>query len=311
VSLLNLHSPAKINLFLAVVGRRADGFHDLVSVVAPLEYGDHLEVERGAGSEVVLTCTDPELPVDEDNLVVRAAKAFREATGWRSGIRLRLTKRLPVGAGLGGGSSNATATLRLLNTLAGRPLDERGLESLAAGLGSDCPLFLREGPLVMRGRGERLESLPADAVARLGGRRILLLKPPFGISTPWAYSQLAARAPEAYTPEAVAERELAAWLADPGRPAEALLRNSFVTVVHGKHLALPALAEAIAEEFGLVLALSGSGSASFVLLPDGWTEEDSVRLRALAREAWGDTAWVVETRLARPPGRRGFSEDPR
>jgi 4-diphosphocytidyl-2-C-methyl-D-erythritol kinase len=280
VSLLNLHSPAKINLFLAVVGRRADGFHDLVSVVAPLEYGDHLEVERGAGSEVVLTCTDPELPVDEDNLVVRAAKAFREATGWRSGIRLRLTKRLPVGAGLGGGSSNATATLRLLNTLAGRPLDERGLESLAAGLGSDCPLFL-------------------------------LLKPPFGISTPWAYSQLAARAPEAYTPEAVAERELAAWLADPGRPAEALLRNSFVTVVHGKHLALPALAEAIAEEFGLVLALSGSGSASFVLLPDGWTEEDSVRLRALAREAWGDTAWVVETRLARPPGRRGFSEDPR
>lgn len=298
MSLLHRHSPAKINLYLAVVGRRADGFHNLVSVAAPVDLGDDLEVERGPGAEVTLTCTDPELPVDEGNLVLRAVKAFREATGWRAGLRLRLTKRLPVGAGLGGGSSNASATLDLLNTMAGRPLDASGLEALAAGLGSDCPLFLREAPVVMRGRGERLDALPDAAARRLAGRRLILLKPTFGISTPWAYGQLAARAPGSYMPEAAAERELAAWVADPDRPAEALLKNSFESVVHGKYLALPALAEAIAAEFGLKLALSGSGSASFLLLPQGWREADGVRLRDLVRDAWGDRAWVMESRIA-------------
>ena len=186
---VSLFSPAKLNLFLAVTGRRADGFHDLVSVAAPLDFGDQLEArsrERGAGSQFTLTCDQPEVPVDGGNLVLKAAAAFVAATGWQGGVDFTLTKRIPVGAGLGGGSSNAVAALRALNQLSGGALAGEKLAAVAASLGSDCALFLHNAPVVMRGRGERIEALPASAAARLRGRRVLLFKPSFGISTPWA-----------------------------------------------------------------------------------------------------------------------------
>jgi 4-diphosphocytidyl-2-C-methyl-D-erythritol kinase len=160
-----IFSPAKINLFLAVTGRRADGYHDLVSVVAPLDFGDLLIAETGerkpeAGRQFDLECNDPEVPVDGNNLILKAAKAFVVATGWMEPVAFRLDKRIPVGAGLGGGSSNATATLLALNQLSGANLGRAELAGLAAGIGSDCPLFLEGGPVIMRGRGERIESLP-------------------------------------------------------------------------------------------------------------------------------------------------------
>ena len=180
VSTATIFSPAKINLFLAITGRQADGFHGLVSVVAPVAFGDTLHVrhrsqEPGAGcreAEFTLGCDDPDLPTDESNLVLRAARAFAKATGWRGEVNFRLEKRIPVSAGLGGGSSNAVAALRALNGIAGKPLDAARLAELAAELGSDCPLFLHDGPVVMRGRGERVEPLPAlDALrARVGDR---------------------------------------------------------------------------------------------------------------------------------------------
>src|SRR5438552_482615 len=128
---VSLFSPAKINLFLAVTGRRADGFHDLVSVVAPLDFGDELVAElggsrreAGGGKQFTLECDHPEVPVDGANLVLKAAEAFVAATGWSGSVHFRLTKRIPPGAGLGGGSSNAVAALRALNRLAGGLLDE-------------------------------------------------------------------------------------------------------------------------------------------------------------------------------------------
>ena len=114
-------SPAKLNLYLAVTGRRADGFHDLVSLAVPLVWGDELRVTPTDGA-FTLTCNDPAVPVDDTNLVLRAAHSFRTATGWTGGARFVLEKRIPMGAGLGGGSSNATIALRALNHLAGAPL---------------------------------------------------------------------------------------------------------------------------------------------------------------------------------------------
>src|SRR3954465_3005154 len=113
VNHLVIPSPAKLNLFLAITGRRADGFHDLVSVAAPVEFGDTLTVERReSGSGFSLACDDPALEIDETNLVLRAARAFADASGWTGGAHFALTKRIPMGAGLGGGSSNATAVLQ-------------------------------------------------------------------------------------------------------------------------------------------------------------------------------------------------------
>src|SRR6188768_1791388 len=137
----SIFAPAKVNLFLAVTGRRPDGFHDLVSVAAPLDFGDTLRAEPATGFS--LACTDPEVPIDATNLVLKAAAAFEEASAKTlagpTGAKFFLEKRIPMGAGLGGGSSDAVAALRLLNQQAGPKggLSADGLQRVAAQLGSD------------------------------------------------------------------------------------------------------------------------------------------------------------------------------
>ncbi len=200
-----------------------------------------------------------------------------------------------MGAGLGGGSSNAVAALRGLNSLAGEPLGDAELAAAAARVGSDCSLFLPGGPVVMRGRGERVASLVAEAAARLRGRRVLIFKPGFGIGTPWAYARLAADGEKNYLPAAETEARLAGWLGDAKAPAEALLFNSFERPAFLKFPALPVLLDALGAEFGLAARLSGSGSACFALLPADAAVE---AIRTRIREAWGATAWVVETRIS-------------
>jgi len=291
VNTVEVFSPAKINLFLAVTGRRPDGFHELLSVAAPLQWGDSLEA-TAAGGSFTLECNDPAVPTDETNLVLKAARAFRAATAWRSGARFVLQKSIPLGAGLGGGSSNAVAALRALNRLAGEPLDEAALAALAAEIGSDCALFLAAGPVVMRGRGERLAALPPSAADRLRGRRVLVFKPGFPIATGWAYGRLAATG--AYLPAAAAEAWLTAWLSG-AAPAEALLANGMESVAFTKFPALPVLLDRLRIRCGLAPRLSGSGSACFALLP----EAGAPPMGAMAeiRDCWGPDAFVRETRL--------------
>jgi len=292
---VTIFSPAKINLYLAVTGRRSDGYHDLVSVVAPLDFGDELTADatgRKANGEgrYTVECDVPEVPAGGDNLVVKAAAAFAEATGWRESVAFRLTKRIPLGAGLGGGSSNAVAALLALDRLSGAGLGREALATLAAHLGSDCPLFLPGGPVVMRGRGDRVEPLPAAAARRLRGRRVLLYKPAsVAVGTAWAYSRLAAGgATGAYLPPAEAERRLAAWI-DGNAGAEELLFNNLEPVVYRKFVALPVLGERLRDRFGLAPRMSGSGSSSFALLPADAPVE---AITAAIREAWGAVAFV-------------------
>lgn len=314
VSTLSIFSPAKINLFLAITGRRADGFHELVSVVAQVDFGDKLtlhvvreersrENEEGSlepGKQFTLECDDPAVPVDGTNLVLRAAEAFAAATGWRERVHFRLEKRIPMGAGLGGGSSNAVATLRALNQLADEPLVAKRIAEVAASLGSDCPLFLHDGPVVIRGRGERIEPVTPGATARLRGRRALIFKPPFGIATAWAYARLAAGAPAAYLPAGEAEARVAALAraAEGGTALDRHIFNKMESVAFGKYLALPVLLDALRAELGLAARMSGSGSACFALLPDGAMGDAlAARAAALVREHWGASAFVTEAKI--------------
>jgi 4-diphosphocytidyl-2-C-methyl-D-erythritol kinase len=293
---VTLFSPAKVNLFLAVTGRREDGFHDLVSVVAPLDFGDEVEArsrEQGAGSRFSLECDDPEVPVDGSNLVLRAAETFAAATGWGEPVHFRLTKRIPPGAGLGGGSSNAVAALRALNQLSGGLLDESRLGEIATKLGSDCALFLANAPVVMRGRGDRVEPLPGQAAARLCGRRILLFKPSFGISTPWAYQRMVARGRD-YLPPVEAENRLMVWLSAAVR-AEELLFNNMEPAAYEKYVALPLLLEKLRGEYGVDARMSGSGSACYALLGDDQVADPLV---ARIRACWGAGAFVQESRIS-------------
>lgn len=299
---LTVFAPAKINLFLAVTGRRADGFHDLLSLVAPLDFGDDLVIEPRAGPSYSLECDAPGVPVDDSNLVLRAARLFAEAARTATGAHFRLVKRVPAGAGLGGGSSDGTAALVGLNRLAGSPLDRPALHRLAAQLGSDCPLFLERAPCVLRGRGEHLQPLPASAARRLAGRRLLVFKPSFGISTAWAYGEMVRR-PETYVQFTDAEARLNTWIASRSATAEEIMSNNMEAVAFHKYRALPALRERLRDRFGLRVGMSGSGSACFALLDDG---SDTAPLRSCIQDAWGRDVFLIETRIGQnliDPGR--------
>ena len=173
---------AKINLFLRVLAREHDGYHQLETAFALLELADELVVRR-TGPGVTLTVHGPDLGSPDENLAVRAARAVLQATGEKFGVDIDLTKRIPVRAGLGGGSSDAAAALHAVNALANGAVPRAELLHFAARLGSDVAFFVSDAPLAIAwGRGERLfrlEPLPAAPV--------LIAVPPVGVSTPDAY----------------------------------------------------------------------------------------------------------------------------
>lgn len=283
-------APAKLNLSLAIVGRREDGFHDLVSVVAPLELADELAFEPAA--EWALACDDPSMPLDASNLVLKAAEAYvRRRPEIPRGL-FRLKKRIPNGAGLGGGSSDAAAALRLLDRASGDPRGPEFLESVALDVGSDCAFFVRGLPAVMRGRGERLEALPASVRRALAGRRVIVIKPPFGVPTPEAYALFVRHG--VLRPPAQAESLLEGWMARPDTDPS-LLGNDLESSVFRKYLALPVGLEAAGAAVGQSFRMTGSGSACFCLVR-GQPDVDALRTALL--RCWGPGFWAVESRIA-------------
>ena len=185
-------SHCKVNLLLNILGQRPDGFHELETVMHPVRIYDRLIFSRG-GRTLQLDCSEPSLPTDSSNLVYRAAALFLEAAQLQEGVRIELEKRIPLAAGLGGGSGNAAATLLGLNELFAKPLTAARLQALAASLGSDVPFFLQEKPALGTGRGETIE--PLDFFPCLREATFLLIHPGFGIATSWSYQQLS-RFPE-------------------------------------------------------------------------------------------------------------------
>lgn len=289
---LTARAPAKLNLSLAVVGREADGFHRLVSGVVPLALADTLEFTPG-GSVDTLSCDDAALPTDGTNLVLKAAAVFRAVHAAAPQGRFTLLKSVPHGAGLGGGSSDAAAALRLLNEASGRPFDTTGLRDLAAQVGSDCAFFIKAVPAILRGRGERLEPMSGRLVTNLRGRRVLLIKPPFGISTASAYGWLAQVG--SYTHELEAERSLADALSSGDPAAIVALGNDLQAPVFSRYSVLADGLSALRSELSIAAVMTGSGSACFAFV-DSDIDLEAVR-RALA-PAWGPEVWVCQTCLA-------------
>ena len=184
---LRLRAPAKVNLRLRIVGRRADGYHLLESILAPVGLYDdvHLSRETAGGIRLRVAPADAPVPAGPDNLAWRAAEAFGKAAGVPVHARIRLVKRIPVAAGLGGGSSDAAAVLRGLNALHGRPLSSPALAEIGLRLGADVPFFLHGGCAVARGIGERLAAF--DLRVRPW---FLLVHPGFPVATAEVYRAL-------------------------------------------------------------------------------------------------------------------------
>jgi 4-diphosphocytidyl-2-C-methyl-D-erythritol kinase len=179
---VEFYAPAKVNLSLRVLRKREDGFHEIESLMCPLSIFDTLDLAHREAEVLEFVCDDATLPTGDDNLVVRAAKLFCASCGFEPQLRIQLTKRIPHGAGLGGGSSDAATTLIGLNRLFDTQLSNEALSAMAADLGSDIPFFIHQSAAVIRGRGEFVEpvSFPHELP-------LFLIKPPFGVPTPWAY----------------------------------------------------------------------------------------------------------------------------
>ncbi len=284
---LEKESPCKVNLLLNILGRRPDGFHELETVMQPVALFDRLSFERAA-SGVELSCNDARLPVDGRNLVHRAATAFLRAANIAEGARIHLEKRIPMAAGLGGGSGNAAVTLLGLNELFGGPLGQERLHELAASLGSDINFFLQTGPALATGRGEKIEAL--EEFAALRGTAFLLVHPGFGISTAWAYQNLG-RFPEALNGRAGRARELVARLrssslAEAGRE----FYNSLEAPALEKYPLLALFQEWLRENGAGAVLMSGSGSTTF-----GIFEKRTAAERAADgfKKKFGETNWVM------------------
>jgi 4-diphosphocytidyl-2-C-methyl-D-erythritol kinase len=174
---------AKVNLALDVLGKRSDGYHEIATVMQTVDLFDRLTLE--AAPTISLETDDPALPTDERNLIVRAAVLLREAAGVERGARIRLRKRIPVAAGLGGGSSDAAATLWGLDRLWGLRWPRARLLGLAGELGMDVPFFLTGGPALATGRGERVERL-----SRAGSHALVLVNPRVPLSTREVYQRV-------------------------------------------------------------------------------------------------------------------------
>ncbi len=287
---MQLYAPAKINLSFAIKGRRDDGFHEIETLMAPISLSDRLTIERRQSpGGIQFFCDDVSLPGGDDNLVVRAATLFQKTMQIDEGIEIALEKKIPHGAGLGGGSSDAASTLLGLNELFETRLQQKELVTLAAQIGSDVPFFVLGSAATCRGRGEIVE--PARLPARFN---LLLVKPDFGVPTPWAYQRWKE------------SRELPGvdYAAQPFSGVR--FANDLERPVFEKFVLLGQLKTWLRRqpEVGAAL-LSGSGSTVFAVLRD---DADGEKLTARVHEDIDPTLWTCPCEVVDRAHRRSMSD---
>lgn len=252
---------AKLNLTLDVLGKRPDGYHDIKSVMQTVSVRDDIEIDLDTGKPWSLLCSDESIPTDETNLAWKAAKLYFDTIGKKpDGIEIRITKRIPSQAGMGGGSADAAAVLRALNRHYGHPLSLPALAELGAAIGSDVPFCVLCGTAMAEGRGERLRKLPD-----LPDCFFVICKPDFSVSTPELYNKIDSEPIHKHPDHNAMESALLAG--DLGKICENIY-NVFDNVVTKEHLELNYI-KSIFNSYGAVgMQMTGSGSAVFCIVPE-------------------------------------------
>jgi 4-diphosphocytidyl-2-C-methyl-D-erythritol kinase len=284
-------SCCKVNFLLNILGKRPDGFHELETLMHPVGLHDVLSFDRG-GKDIRLTCSDASLPVNSKNLVARAAASFLKKADIHEGVRIHLEKRIPIAAGMGGGSGNAATTFLAFNELFGKPLPPAALQELCAALGSDIPFFLQNGPALAVGRGEVIQ--PLEFFPALDVMYIVLIHPGFGISTPWAYQQLN-RFPQAQNGTAGRAEKLALLLRNGDLAAAGKeFYNSLEAPALPKYPLLQLFQEFFRENGAWTTLMSGSGSTTFALTESRSKAEG---LLEKFRSKFGTKCWTAAVKL--------------
>ncbi|MBR4289507.1 MAG: 4-(cytidine 5'-diphospho)-2-C-methyl-D-erythritol kinase [Oscillospiraceae bacterium] len=252
---------AKLNLTLDVLGKRDDGYHDLKSVMQTVSVRDDIEIDVGTGKPWVLKCDKPGIPTDETNLAWKAAKLYLDTIKKDpDGLEIRITKRIPSQAGMGGGSADAAAVLRALNDHYGNPLSILALAELGAQVGSDVPFCVVCGTAMCEGRGERLRRLPdmPDCI-------FVVCKPEFSVSTPELYQKIDSVSIPKHPDNQAMESALLAG--DLERVAKNIY-NVFDPVVTQEHPELNYIKSIMHQYGAITYQMTGSGSAVFGIVSE-------------------------------------------
>ena len=284
---LEKDSPCKVNLLLNILGKRPDGFHELETVMYPISIFDRLSFSRG-NHGIELSCSDPALPTDSRNLVYRAAEAFFRIAGIKDGVGIYLEKKIPLAAGLGGGSGNAAVTLLGLNELFDEPLGEEQVQEIAASIGSDVPFFLQKKPALAIGRGEKIQ--PLDRFPAIQGAAFLLVHPGFGISTAWAYQQLASFPTALNGQSGRAQKLISLLQTSTLQNAGPELYNSLEAPALEKYPLLALFQEFLRQQGAEAALMSGSGSSTFAIVKSQAAAE---KLAEDFRRKFGKNNWMA------------------
>ncbi|MDM8525021.1 4-(cytidine 5'-diphospho)-2-C-methyl-D-erythritol kinase [Desulfococcaceae bacterium HSG8] len=260
---MKLSSPAKINLFLHVTGKRPDGYHELYTLMCCIDLCDTLSFTFGTG-KIAVSCDDPNVPEDETNIAHKAAALFLKELDMREGVEISINKRIPVGAGLGGGSSNAATVLSGLNQYYGHPFSQDQLINMGCSIGADVPFFIFQKPAIATGIGEKLE-----AYENLPFFKVVLIYPGFAVSTATVYKNFNLRLTKCK------KNFIDIFFRNRLFEAKHHLCNDLEVVTVAKYPEIP-VAKALLLKHGAEGAImSGSGSSVFGLFSDTDTAENA------------------------------------
>ncbi|MBI5598160.1 MAG: 4-(cytidine 5'-diphospho)-2-C-methyl-D-erythritol kinase [Deltaproteobacteria bacterium] len=266
--MMKLLPPAKVNLFLRVIGKRDDGYHGILSLIQPISLYDEISLEVRDGDGITVRAkgagVPPRFPVDERNLAYRAGELFLKEAGVKKEVIIDMDKKIPVGAGLGGGSSDAASVIMGLNEMLNAGFNEKKLMDIALSIGSDAPFFILKGPAVARGRGEILERVALEPL------NYVLINPGFSVSTAWVYGNLDLTKKD--------EGNILIDLKEPGpETIVKYLANDLEDVTLRKYPALRELKGILMESGAMGAMMSGSGPTVFGVFRD---EAKAVTARA-------------------------------
>ncbi|GLI34780.1 4-diphosphocytidyl-2-C-methyl-D-erythritol kinase [Desulforhabdus amnigena] len=288
---IDISVPGKINLWLEVLQKREDGYHELSSLMLPISVYDHLEMGLLDHAGIHLECDHPGVPGDSANLAWKAAESYLKALGERAGVHIKLSKNIPVGAGLGGGSADAAAVLLGMNRLFEYPFPVDKLHQLALMLGADVPFFLYRRPALATGIGENLQELDG-----IPAYPLVLIKMPVAVSTRWVYQSLKLT-------RGRSRIKLASFLSHPWQ-VEDVLENDLETVTQEKFPLLTRMKAWLRGHGAVGALMSGSGPTVFGVFPEKGSAEKAA---LLAGEEWKDCyVAVAEVLTASPAGEKWF-----
>ncbi len=280
---LEVSAHGKINLSLDIVGKEENGYHSVRMIMQTIRLYDRIEIQKTTDGQIRTAGNLSYVPNNETNLAYKAADAFRKATGTSDGLFIRMQKRIPVGGGLGGGSADAAAVLQGLNRMYGTHLHRNELDALASSIGADVPFCLRRGTYLAEGIGEKLSHLP-----QFPGRSVVLVKPPFGVSTKWVYQNLRwqeiqKRPDTGELIRALAQKNTACFYGSMANVLEEVVFPSYPVIAKLKERMLLLGADAA--------MMSGSGATVFGIFEDN--EKAKSVLDAFRRE--GKETYLTET----------------